>query len=234
MKNNSLNTAVYSSLPHGKGTPRATVLKSKRNDSYILIRLLDILISFVALIFLAPAFALIAFLVKIQDRGPVFFGQTRIGLNTVEFKCYKFRSMVLNSDEVLKQLLTTDPVAYREWQADHKLRNDPRITRIGKFLRKTSLDELPQLYNVLVGEMSLVGPRPIIHSEIVKYGRSFKKYASVLPGVTGLWQVSGRNDVSYRRRVALDRLFAKRKSVKLYFYILFMTIPAILLQKGSY
>jgi exopolysaccharide production protein ExoY len=234
MKNNALNTAVYSSMPQGKAVPRKPKSKLRRSDSFIFIRLIDIVISLFALVFFLPAFVAIAILVKIQDGGPIFYGQTRIGLNTCEFKCYKFRSMVLNSDEVLKHLLNTDPVAYREWQADHKLRNDPRITRIGKFLRKTSLDELPQLFNVLVGEMSLVGPRPIIHSEIVKYGRSFKKYASVLPGVTGLWQVSGRNDVSYRRRVALDRLFAKRKSVRLYFYILFMTVPAILLQKGSY
>jgi exopolysaccharide production protein ExoY len=234
MKNSSLNTAVYSSIPQGNTEAGKIKSRARRNEEFILIRLFDILISLIALIFLLPAFITIAILVKLQDRGPIFFGQPRIGMNMVEFKCYKFRSMVMNSEEVLKNLLNTDPTAYREWLADHKLRNDPRVTPLGRFLRKTSLDELPQLYNVLAGEMSLVGPRPIVHSEIVRYGRSFKKYASVLPGVTGLWQVSGRNDVSYRRRVALDRLFAKRKSLRLYFYILFMTIPAILMQKGSY
>ncbi len=199
-----------------------------------LVRVCDILISAVALVFLLPVFLLVAILVKLQDGGPVFYGQNRIGHKGREFKCYKFRSMHLRSDEVLAKILATDPVALKEWQADHKLKNDPRITPLGKFLRKTSLDELPQLWNVLRHDMSLVGPRPIVKAEIVKYGRSFRNYTSVLPGITGAWQVMGRNDVTYRRRVAIDRWFSRRPTIGAYLKIMVMTVPAVLAQRGSY
>ena len=208
--------------------------KSIISNQHIGVRILDILISVVALVFLLPAFLAVAILIKLQDRGPVLFSQARIGLNGREFKCLKFRSMYTNADEILSHLLMTNPEAYAEWQADHKLRNDPRITPFGKFLRKTSLDEFPQLINVLLGQMSLVGPRPIIHAEISKYGHSFEHYASVMPGITGLWQVMGRNDVTYHRRVAMDRMFARKRSLRLYVIILVLTIPAVLLQRGSY
>ena len=198
------------------------------------IRICDIFISVVALIALLPALSFVALGVKLQDKGPILFRQTRLGERGTEFKCLKFRSMYVKADELLAQLLRTDAAAAAEWQADHKLRNDPRVTPFGKFLRKSSLDELPQLINVIKGEMSLVGPRPIIHAEIAKYGHSFRHYSSVTPGITGLWQVMGRNDVSYRRRVAMDRLFARRKSLKLYWHILLATVPAVLAQRGSY
>lgn len=208
--------------PRAPGTP----------DRFV--RLLDLIGGIFALVFLFPAFLAIAIAVKLQDGGPILFKHTRIGLNGREFKCLKFRSMHVRSEEILHKLLASDAEAAAEWEADHKLRNDPRITPVGKFLRKTSLDEFPQLVNVLRGEMSLVGPRPIIRAEISKYGRSFHKYAAVLPGITGLWQVMGRNDVTYRRRVALDRLFVRRKSVRLYVAILLLTFPAVLGQSGSY
>lgn len=194
----------------------------------------DFAIAIAALIFLAPLMLLVALAIKLQDGGPVMFGHVRIGRNGEKFKCLKFRSMVVDSNERLAALLARDENARREWAADHKLRNDPRITPLGAFIRKSSLDELPQLLNVLRGEMSLVGPRPIVDSEVVRYGRAFPRYCSVLPGVTGLWQVSGRNNVSYRRRVALDVLYAKRKSFSLYCYILLKTLPAVLLREGSY
>lgn len=198
------------------------------------IRILDIVFSLLALVLLAPALGLIALVVRFQDNGPVFFVQNRIGINGRNFKCYKFRSMHVEADRLLNRLLQIDPSALKEWEADHKLRNDPRVTPLGRFLRKTSLDEFPQLFNVLRGDMSLVGPRPIIQAEVRKYGSSFGHYTSVLPGITGLWQVMGRNDVTYKRRVAMDRLFARRRSLRLYLYILIVTVPAVLLQKGSY
>ncbi len=213
---------------------KAETVKSKVSVGHLLIRLADILISLSALLFLLPGLLAVALVVKLQDGGSVLYGQTRIGKDMRPFKCLKFRSMRTNSAELLAELLARDPVARAEWEADHKLRHDPRITAFGNFMRKTSLDELPQLFNVLVGDMSLVGPRPIVEAEVVKYGRSMRHYCRQLPGITGLWQVSGRNDVSYTRRVALDRLFTQRLSIKLYAAILFLTVPAVLLRRGSY
>lgn len=214
-------------IHHGGGGRETTM--SER-----VIRVLDILISLAVLVFFFPVLALVAVAVKFQDNGPVFFGHTRIGCDGQEFKCFKFRSMLVDAEARLQRLLETDAAARAEWAQDHKLKNDPRITAFGLLLRKTSIDEFPQLWNVLKGDMSLVGPRPIVRTEIRKYGKSFRQYASVRPGLTGLWQVAGRNDVSYTRRVAMDRLFSRRKSVSLYLYILFMTVPAVLMQRGSY
>ncbi len=211
---------------------RSSRTTSRPLDSFV--RVIDVLCSLLAVVFLLPVFLVIAILIKLHDGGPVLFKHTRIGLNGREFKCLKFRSMHVRSQEILAEVLASSAEARAEWEADHKLRNDPRITPVGKFIRKTSLDEFPQLINVIMGQMSLVGPRPIIQAEISKYGRSFDKYAAVLPGITGLWQVMGRNDVTYRRRVALDRLFVRRKSVRLYLTILLMTFPAVLTQSGSY
>ncbi|MCR6660101.1 MAG: sugar transferase [Asticcacaulis sp.] len=206
----------------------------RRHSSDGLIRLLDIVISLFALIFFAPVLVMVGLMVKAQDGGSVFYGQTRIGLGGRDFTCFKFRSMLTDSEVRLKNLLATDAAARAEWIRDHKLKNDPRITGFGRFIRKTSLDEFPQLWNVLKGDMSLVGPRPIVQDEICKYGRTFVRYASVKPGITGLWQVSGRNNVSYHRRVAMDRLFCRRRNVALYLYILIATVPSILAQRGSY
>jgi exopolysaccharide production protein ExoY len=197
-------------------------------------RLLDVALALAVLIFTLPLTVTIAFLIKIADGGPAMFAQHRMGKNGATFRCWKFRSMVVDAEARLQDLLATDEAARREWEADQKLRRDPRITRIGAFLRKSSLDELPQLLNVLLGDMSVVGPRPIVEAEIIRYGRSFRSYCAVRPGITGLWQVSGRNDVSYDRRVALDRLYARSKTVGLDIAILFKTIPAVLMRSGSY
>jgi exopolysaccharide production protein ExoY len=197
-------------------------------------RAMDILIALAALIFTAPLLIGLALAIRLQDGGPAIFGHTRIGRGGRTFRCYKFRSMVTDADARLQALLSLDPEARREWELDRKLRNDPRITAIGAVLRKSSLDELPQVFNVLKGEMSIVGPRPIVAAEIRKYGSSFNQYCTVRPGITGLWQVSGRNDVPYRRRVALDRLYARSKCVSVDLRIMLLTVPAVLSRSGSY
>ncbi|WP_300572685.1 sugar transferase [Phenylobacterium sp.] len=197
-------------------------------------RFLDIVIALAVLLFIAPLMLVIAGLIKLQDGGPALFRQSRIGQGGQVFKCLKFRTMVTDAEVRLNALLARDPEARREWELDHKLRKDPRITALGAFLRKSSLDELPQLFNVLKGEMSLVGPRPIVTAEIPRYGRWFAYYCAVKPGVTGLWQVNGRNDVSYRRRVALDVLYARTVGVRRYVQIMAATVPAVLLRSGSY
>jgi lipopolysaccharide/colanic/teichoic acid biosynthesis glycosyltransferase len=186
------------------------------------------------LLFFLPLMALVGLAIWCQDRGPVLFAHRRIGRGGRKFACLKFRSMAIDAEERLQQVLDADPQARAEWESDHKLRNDPRVTRLGLFLRKSSLDELPQLFNVIRGEMDLVGPRPIVDGEIPKYGARFKHYCAVNPGITGLWQVSGRNDASYRSRVAMDCVYAKSKSVSLDLRILAATVPAVLLRKGSY
>jgi lipopolysaccharide/colanic/teichoic acid biosynthesis glycosyltransferase len=191
-------------------------------------------ITALAILFLLPLMLTIGVAIWVQDRGPVFFAHRRVGQGGRAFYCLKFRSMALDAEARLRDLLATDPQAAAEWKADHKLRNDPRVTRLGAFLRKTSLDELPQLFNVMRGEMSLVGPRPIVPAEVEKYGRHFRGYCAVKPGITGLWQVSGRNDVAYRTRVALDSIYASRRNASLDLWILIRTVPAVLARRGSY
>lgn len=218
-----------------KSRPAFSVFETlRRGTSDMVIRALDILISLFALVFFSPVLLMVGLMVKAQDGGSMFFGQTRIGLGGHNFTCYKFRSMLVDASIRLKNLLATDPEANAEWIRDHKLKNDPRITAFGRFIRKTSLDEFPQLWNVLRGDMSLVGPRPIVQDEICKYGRTFVRYASVRPGITGLWQVSGRNNVTYSRRVAMDRMYCRRRNLGLYLYILFATVPVMIFQRGSY
>jgi lipopolysaccharide/colanic/teichoic acid biosynthesis glycosyltransferase len=197
-------------------------------------RTINIILASILLVVFAPVFAVVATLIWLEDRGPLIFRHRRIGRNGRLFNCLKFRSMAAHAEMRLARLLKDDPVARAEWDRDHKLRNDPRITKIGRFLRASSLDEIPQLINVIRGDMSLVGPRPIVQDEVVRYGRRIESYLKVRPGITGLWQVSGRNDVSYRRRVAMDVLYARRKSFSRDLVILFCTIPAVLLRKGSY
>ena len=198
------------------------------------VRLLDIGVACCALIFLAPLMIVVACLVYVVDPGPVLFAHRRLGRNGRSFPCLKFRSMVTDAEARLQKLLATDADARAEWARDYKLRRDPRITPIGNFLRKSSIDELPQLINVLRGEMSIVGPRPIVEGEIERYGRYFIDYSRVKPGITGLWQVSGRNNVSYRRRVALDVSSARNKCLGLDLRILVMTVPAVFLARGSF
>jgi len=185
-------------------------------------------------ILVLPFLLLFALLIKIDSRGKVLYKQKRIGINGKHFYTYKFRTMVADADEKLKNLLETDPEFKKEWQENYKLHKDPRITRIGKFLRRTSIDEFPQLINILKGEMSLVGPRPIIDDEIEKYGEDFTRVFSVKPGLTGLWQVSGRSDSNYLDRVAYDLYYQQSWSVWLDLWIIFKTFGVVIIGKGAY
>ncbi len=196
-------------------------------------RVIDFIVAALAILFTAPLYLLIAAAIKIDSRGPVFFYQMRIGRFGRPFACLKFRSMVVDADAQLSQYLLASEAAMLEWQQNQKLGADPRVTRVGRFLRRSSLDELPQLINVLLGHMSLVGPRPIVDSEITKYGEAIEEYLSVKPGITGLWQVSGRSDCSYAERVALDTKYVRTWCLQNDFIILLKTIPVVIQQRGS-
>jgi Undecaprenyl-phosphate galactose phosphotransferase WbaP len=197
-------------------------------------RVLDVVMSLTLIVCLAPLFALIAVAIKLTSKGPVFYGHRRNGRHGRVFRALKFRTMVADADKVLADYLVSHTELVPEWQRNHKLKNDPRITRVGKLLRRSSLDELPQLFNVLVGQMSLVGPRPIVNDEIPKYGRGYRLYQRVLPGLTGLWQVSGRNNTTYEERVAYDEHYVHNWSVWLDIYILVRTIKTVVTAEGAY
>jgi len=196
-------------------------------------RLFDMVAAVVILIMLAPALLVIALAVRASGRGPILFAHRRIGRNGDTFPCFKFRTMVADAEHRLEAMLAADANLRAQWQRSQKLDVDPRVTGIGRLLRKTSLDELPQLFNVLRGEMSLVGPRPIVADELPRYGRRIDSYLQVCPGITGLWQVSGRSDTHYRRRVALDVIYARRRSLPLNLIILVYTVPAVFGARGS-
>jgi exopolysaccharide production protein ExoY len=198
------------------------------------IRVLDFVGALVMLVALAPLMLFTMLAITMQDGRSPIFAHRRYGRGGRTFLCYKFRSMAADADARLARVLAHDPVARAEWSRDHKLRDDPRVTPVGRFIRKTSLDELPQLINVLRGDMSLVGPRPIVAAEVSRYGRHFRTYCSVRPGVTGIWQISGRNEVGYRRRVAMDSILAKRLAPGLYLRILAGTARSVLTGHGAY
>ncbi len=195
---------------------------------------LDIVLASALLIAVLPALIVFAALLKLDSPGPLFFVQRRIGLGGKSFGCIKFRTMCADAASVLEAHLNADAEARAEWNTFFKLKDDPRVTPFAAAVRKFSIDEFPQLLNIIRGEMTIVGPRPIIAAEIEKYGAHFADYCAVKPGLTGLWQVSGRNNVSYARRVALDRFYVRRKSVVLDLKIIAMTIPAVLGARGSY
>ncbi|MDR2517970.1 MAG: undecaprenyl-phosphate galactose phosphotransferase WbaP [Spirochaetaceae bacterium] len=197
-------------------------------------RFVDLGASLLMGLILLPLLLFIAFLVKATSPGPALFGHTRIGQGGTRFKAYKFRSMAKNAEELLQKLLEADPQARAEWEANRKIKNDPRITKLGKFLRQTSLDEFPQLINIIKGEMSLVGPRPIVEDEAAKYGEDFNRIFSVKPGLSGLWQVSGRSDTDYNERVAFDMYYLQSWSVWLDLWVLYKTVWVVLKGKGAY
>jgi Undecaprenyl-phosphate galactose phosphotransferase WbaP len=181
------------------------------------------------------AMLLIVVAVKLSSPGSVVFGHLRVGRLGKSFRCYKFRSMVPNAEMVLQELLDRDPEARAEWDRDFKLKNDPRITRIGAFIRRTSLDELPQLWNVLKGDMSIVGPRPVVRRELaLYYANGRRHYLSVRPGLTGLWQISGRNDINYEERVELDKLYVQTWNVFRDFMIVMRTVGVMFGKTGAY
>ena len=197
-------------------------------------RSFDLALAIAGLVFLAPLLIAVAILIKLQDGGPVLFQQERLGRAGSVFRCWKFRTMVVDAQARLDDLLARDPAARLEWQRDHKLKVDPRITALGRFLRKSSIDEIPQLLNIIAGDMSIVGPRPIVRAEIPRYASRFASYCRVKPGLTGLWQISGRSNTSYRRRVALDVLYIRRRTLMMDLRIIAFTVPAVLQSRGSY
>lgn len=197
------------------------------------IRTLDVVLAALMVAIALPLLVTVALAVKLGDGGPVLFGHARIGANGRRFRCWKFRSMAVDAEARLKALLAEDAQARTEWELTHKLRDDPRITPLGRFIRRTSIDELPQLFNVLRGEMSLVGPRPITESEVHRYGRHFAHYCAVRPGITGLWQIKREDDTSYRRRVAFDVAYARARSLSLNVRILLLTPPRVILGRGA-
>jgi exopolysaccharide production protein ExoY len=194
----------------------------------------DIVGALAGIVLLSPLLLMLAALVKFSDRGSVVYGHPRIGRNGAVFRCWKFRTMVTNGDQVLAAHFANNPHDRDEWNATRKLQNDPRVTRVGAVLRKLSLDELPQIINILRGEMSFVGPRPVVKEELELYGSAAAYYLQSRPGLTGLWQVSGRNDVSYGTRVAFDRHYVENWSFAFDLKILIMTIPAVVSSRGSY
>lgn len=205
-----------------------------RSLPQLLKRLLDLILVVAISTLSLPGFIAICVCARLSSSGPIFYGQKRIGRQDKEFTAWKFRTMRPSADKILEEHLISNPELREEWGRDHKLKRDPRVTTLGKFLRKFSLDELPQLWNVLCGQMSLVGPRPIVQAEIGKYGRRFALYRQVRPGITGLWQISGRNNTTYEERTHLDEYYVRNWSILLDFYILFLTCKTVLCAEGAY
>jgi lipopolysaccharide/colanic/teichoic acid biosynthesis glycosyltransferase len=196
-------------------------------------RLFDITFSLTVLIVFAPIYLLLIALIALSSRGPIFYVQERVGRNYKSFGCIKFRTMVRNADEVLMEMMETSPSLRQEFQSNFKLRRDPRITSIGRFLRITSLDEFPQFLNVLKGDMSVVGPRPVVTEELERYGNYADRVFSIRPGITGLWQVSGRNDIPYPRRVQIDIYYVNCRSLLMDLGIVVRTLGVILYPKDN-
>ena len=221
--------------PHVWQAPaRTTARFAPRSRAYLpLKRVLDIVGALAIGLAFSPLLLVIAVRMGLED-GPTLFRHRRIGQGGRTFECLKFRTMVPNAEQILRDLLERDPEARAEWLRDHKLRSDPRVTRLGRFLRKTSLDELPQIWNVLRGEMSLVGPRPIVKDEMLRYGRYLPAYMAAKPGITGLWQVTGRNDTNYRRRVVMDTYYVRKQTLLMDLRILFKTVKVVLWGHGAY
>lgn len=205
----------------------------QRLDGEFSKRLFDILFSLSVLILFAPVYLLLALLIALSSPGPVFYVQERVGRNHKLFNCLKFRTMVENADEMLVELMETSPHIRQEFQDNFKLKQDPRITWIGKFLRVTSLDEFPQFWNVLKGDMSVVGPRPLVEEELPRYGRHINKVLTIRPGITGLWQVSGRNDIPYPRRVQIDLYYVSAKNFWMDLWIVVKTIGVVIFPKNN-
>lgn len=193
-------------------------------------RTTDVVLSSVAMVVLSPVFAAIALAIKLESKGPVFFKHTRIGKDGKIIKIYKFRSMVENAEDLIKKFTAEQ---MKEYQENYKLSNDPRVTKVGKFLRKTSLDELPQLINIVKGDLSIIGPRPVVAEELKKYGTNIKKFLSVTPGLTGYWAANGRSCTSYEQRMQMELFYIDNLSFKLDVKVFFKTIGAVLNRRGA-
>ncbi len=202
----------------------------KKNNYVHIKRILDIVMSIIGVILLSPVFLIIAIMIKATSRGPVFFAHIRVGKNGKKFKMYKFRTMYENAREMIKNFT---PEQKKEWEENFKLQDDPRITKIGKFLRKTSLDELPQIFNILRGDLSIVGPRPVVVKELRKYGKDKDKFLSVTPGLTGYWQVNGRSETTYDERIQLELYYVDHMSFWLDVKIFFKTFSTVFKKEGA-
>lgn len=196
-------------------------------------RLFDVLFSLSVLILFSPVYLLLALLIALASPGPIFYVQERVGKNSQSFGCLKFRTMVENADKMLLDMMTTSPHLRQEFEDNFKLKHDPRITWIGRFLRLTSLDEFPQFWNVLKGDMSVVGPRPLVVEELPKYGRHIDKVLTIRPGITGLWQVSGRNDIPYPRRVQMDVYYVNFRNFWMDLWLIVKTIGVVIFPKNN-
>ena len=216
--------------------PALEIIRNQSRYGRTLKRIGDISFSLIVLSLGSPIFILIGILVKLSSPGSIFYVQKRVGRNYKEFGCIKFRTMYQDADDLLPNLLEKYPLMRKEFEKDFKLRQDPRITKLGRFLRRSSLDELPQFFNVLKGEMSVVGPRPIVSNEIIKYSLFMEEVISVRPGLTGLWQVSGRNNLSYKKRVELDLFYARNRNFILDLEIIILTLGVLLfpMDRGAF
>lgn len=202
----------------------------KKTPYKVVKRIMDIILSSIALVVLSPIFAIIALAIKIESKGPVFFKHTRIGKEGEIIKIYKFRSMVINAEELIKKFT---PEQMKEYKENYKLTDDPRITKVGKFLRKTSLDELPQLINIIKGELSIIGPRPVIQEELEKYGTNAQKFLSVTPGLTGYWAANGRSSTTYEERMEMELYYVDNMSLLLDLKVFLKTFGAVIKREGA-
>lgn len=202
----------------------------KRTPYRIIKRIMDVILATIGLIILLPIFAIIALAIKLESKGPVFFKHTRIGKDGKIIKLYKFRSMVQNAEDLIKKFT---PEQMKEYKENYKLTDDPRITKIGNILRKTSLDELPQLLNIIKGELSIIGPRPVVQEELEKYGENAKKFLSVTPGLTGYWAANGRSNTTYEERMEMELYYVENISFKLDIEVFFKTIISVIKKEGA-
>lgn len=223
------NENVVQNISNLTLTKRRT--RVSKNQCYVYIkRIIDCIISSIALILLLPIFLIIAIAIKLDSKGPIFFAHTRIGKNGKPIKIYKFRTMVVNAEELIKKFT---PEQMKEYKKNYKLNNDPRITKVGNILRKTSLDELPQLINIIKGDLALIGPRPVVNAELEKYGENASKFLSVTPGLTGNWAANGRSISAYEERMQLELYYVDNISLKMDIEIFFKTIIAVIKREGA-
>ena len=211
-------------------TKRYKEILTQKTTYQTIKRILDVILSSIGLVILLPVFALIGIAIKIESKGPIFFKHTRIGKNGKIIKIYKFRTMVKNAEQLIKDFTPEQKKEYAEY---YKLAKDPRVTKIGKILRKTSLDELPQLINIIKGELSLIGPRPVVNGEIEKYGENIEKFLSITPGLTGYWAANGRSGTTYEQRMEMELYYVDNMSFILDVKIFFKTIEAVLKRQGA-
>jgi exopolysaccharide production protein ExoY len=221
-------------LDNARGDVQFALVESQRPIGQTSKRVIDIVLAISGIVLLAPLLIICFIATVVTSPGPALFRHRRVGFRGKSFDCLKFRTMVMDAPECLHRLLESDPVAAAEWMANRKLRYDPRVTAIGAILRKSSLDELPQLFNVLWGDMSIVGPRPVTEDELPMYSGAMNAYLACRPGITGLWQVSGRSTTTYKKRIACDSFYARKWSMALDAKILIVTVPVLLLSDDAY